>query len=179
MKPVTLVALLVAVFAGCEKKEEEKVTQTLSYEVMQHPAWTEESFKTNYTIQFPPVYKGRMTGFEGNVFSKIDTVNKTYIGYCYSNSLYCSDFKDILTNPFQPAILYVFLQNHPPELLGHRVEFTSNGHLTGVLYHNNAASMKGILFWKDEGLFKEAAFVNGLLPGLPEVVSILRTIKAK
>jgi len=178
MKRLLLAAIFGSVLTSCEKNDERPAAPQ-SYEVMQNPAWTAESFKSNYTIQFPAGYTGKMQGFEGNTFHKKDAGGTTQIGYFYSNGVYCADFRDTLTNPLQAAILSILVYNQSPVLLSHRVEFTSNNQLTGVLYHDNAASLKGVLFWKDEGYFKEAATVESTMQNLPEVINIFKTIKAK
>jgi hypothetical protein len=176
MKRIFLAAIIGSVLISCEKNDHKPLAPQ-SYEVMQHPVWTAEDFKSQYTIQFPSGYTGKMQGFEGNTFHKKDAAGTTQIGYFYSNNTYCSDFRDILTDPIQPSILSIFVYNQVPVLLSHRVEFTSNNQLTGVLYHDNGALLKGILFWKDDGIFKEAATVQSTTQNLPEVINILRTIR--
>jgi hypothetical protein len=179
MKAIILTAFIVSVLVSCEKKHEEKVTDTQSYELQQQPIWAVEKFKTDYTIQFPSGYTGGINGFEGNIFNKMNAAIGTRVSYAYCNSLVCYDFHDVLSNPLQASILYVINQNSSPELLRHRVEFTLNNQLTGVLYHNNEAELKGVLFWKNGGFFKEAAFIDCQFQNLPQVIDILRTIKEK
>src|ERR1700754_4497040 len=99
MKRILLAAMIGSVLISCTKENDQKPAALQSYEVMQNPAWTAESFKRNYTIQFPSGYTGKMQGFEGNTFHKKDAPGTTQIGYFYSNGLYCADFRDTLTNP--------------------------------------------------------------------------------
>jgi hypothetical protein len=178
MKRLILAAIIGSVLISCEKKDERPAVPE-SYETMQHPVWTAEAFKNKYTIQFPAGYKGAMVGFEGNILNKVNPTHSTSIGYNYCNNLHCSDFRDTLLNPALPSIIAILGYGQTPVLLAHKVEFTKANGLTGVLYHNNEATLRGVLFWKDEGYFKEAATVICLSQDLPEVITVLRTIKEK
>lgn len=178
MKRLILAAISGLILSSCQKKQE-KITTPQSFEVMEHSSWPAEAFKHNYTIQFPPGYKGSMVGFEGNILNKVNATHTTSVGYAYCNGLYCSDFRDTLFTPSFTSILTIPGYNQTPVLLSSKIEFTKNNQLIGVLYHNNDATTMGVLFWKDDNFFKEAASILCVNQDLPEVIDILRTIKRK
>ena len=172
MKQFIIPALFCLILAGCSKGDVGRITV---YELEQNPGWSSESFKANYTIQFPSGFTGSMGGFEGNIFDKFNTTNSTRLWYFYSNSLFCSDFRDTLMNINQPFIQVMF--NGQVLTLSDRIEFTSNHELTGIFYHTNAQQINGRLFWKDDGVFKEAADANYPVGDEQQMIRILRSIR--
>ncbi|MEO8403042.1 MAG: hypothetical protein ABI480_00550 [Chitinophagaceae bacterium] len=172
MKQFILPALFCLMIASCSKGDVGRITV---YELEQNPGWSTESFKTNYTIQFPSGFTGSMTGFEGNVFDKANADLSTHLWYGYSNSLICFDFRDTLPNINQPFIQVMF--NGQVLTLSDRIEFTSNHELIGIFYHTDAQQINGRLFWKDDGVFKEAADANYLVGDEQQMIRILRSVQ--
>jgi hypothetical protein len=174
MKKIILAAIIcIVVIAGCKKDN----TQLISFELAQQAGWTTESFKTNYTIQFPAGYTGQMIGFEGNTFHKAKTGDTTLFWYVYSNDLYCSDFRDTLADPETVSITVSIYPGSVPTLLSHRVALTRNNDLVGIFYYNDGNVSLGRLFWKDNGVFKEAMDVRFRPDQLSETIDIMRTIQ--
>jgi hypothetical protein len=177
MKRPLLLCFVCLSLIAC-KKEKTSEELPLSYEVGQNPNWNTEPFKYKYSIQFPAGYTGGMFSFEGNTFDKRFPGDTIMVFYAFSNwpGIGFKDFNDTLFNPLEPSVI-LNLWGGGPILLNHRIEFTKQGELVGILYYNTDSLCYGKLFWKENGLFREALHLVFRPNLLIEMASIIRTIK--
>lgn len=166
-----------SLITGCHKGSGSAVPD--SRELSQHPGWTAEKFKNDYTIQFPSRFEGSVKGFEGNVFAKQDVADSLYFSYAFCSPTFCSDFGDTLSGADRTTITGVFPYAQAGILLTHRTNFTDSGTLTAIFYYDEASLSDGKLFWKDGDVFKEALNVRYAKAALPEVLEILGTIRTR
>lgn len=180
MKRLILYVITGIVFISCEKGKEENTGNKVSrYETGPNPAWAIEQFKKYYNIQFPQGYTGAMATFEGNTFDKRHIPDSSFFWYFYSNGgTYFNDFRDTLINTNLSQILVQFTSGSTPNpiWLTERIEFTRNGELAGIFYHDMGSFLHGRLFWKDNGFFKQALEVMCRSRNLPQAIEIIRTI---
>jgi hypothetical protein len=128
--------------------------------------WTTINFKTGYSIQVPPEYKGGgMMGFEGNTFFKFSSDTTIIFEYGYCNGLFCFDFGDTLQNPI-PAKVNVKDNSTNLYTLDKILKFCQNAEPIGLLYYsddntvNSKLYWNARLYWKDNGLFKQAMMIK-------------------
>jgi hypothetical protein len=148
-------------------------------------SWTTINFKTNYTIQVPSGFKGLgMNGFEGNTFSKFSNDTSIILTYGYSNGLFCFDFGDTLQT-IMPASIKVKDNSENLITLDKVQRFCQNTETIGVLYYsedsisNSKLYWNGRLYWKDNGLFKQAMEIKFPASELETAKEIIETIKSK
>ncbi|MGB3076711.1 MAG: hypothetical protein WBB36_15385, partial [Chitinophagales bacterium] len=138
-------------------------------------AWKSEKFKWDYTIQFPRYYDGGyMQGFEGGTFDKLRDDTRTHFFYSYTNGLQYFDFGDTLVDETIDSISVGDMLT----ILPFRLDFTQNGQTVGILFYNDVWSVSsGILYWKDDGVFKNALRVSYANDRKDEMLTILKTIQ--
>ncbi len=135
MKIIYISVLLFFVYS-CEEKNNEIDNEITCIESVQNDQWETESFKTNYSIQFPSNYIGQgMIGFEGNIFDKKRNDSLVEFNYYYCSPLYCEDFGDTLADPIPNSLIALDKQNNEAEL-NEKVLFCDNSVNIGILYHN-------------------------------------------
>ena len=141
--------------------------------------WITESFKSNYSIQFPSNYIGHgMIGFEGYTFSKIRSDSLVDFRYFYcSSGFYCEDFGDSLSDPL-PSSIFAYNWNYNEEVeLTKQVLFCENEDVTALLYYNIEEMAVGKLYMNIDGFYWEAVSVFYDINAYQEVKNILKTIK--
>lgn len=174
MKTVLLLLCFTVFLTSC-KKEEAVISD--STELQQQPGWITEKFKADYTIQFPDLYTGGyVQGFEGGWFDKLRNDNRVHAFYDYSNGLQNFDFGDTLADVNATSL--DFPEGDRIVYLDKRLNFTDNGEIQGIFFHNSTEGIRnGDLYWNDGGQFKAALTVyydSGLQD---EVITIIATIR--
>jgi hypothetical protein len=173
MKRLFLLVAAIALFS-CKKDMQDVPVIRLE----PNPAWETESFKTEYIIQFPAGYKGPgMTGFEGNVFFKNNDDQTLLFSYHYCFGLTCFDFGATLSLP-EPDSIYRDTAGGKI-ILDQRFSFLDSLSQTAILYYNTRAQATGKLYWRDNGVYKEAMDISFLYSKLQEVLDILKTIRRR
>lgn len=172
MNRLLLAIALLPLFFSC-KKEEALISD--STELQQQADWETETFKSNYTIQFPGYYAGGyMQGFEGPSFKKTRDDARTNFTYEFTNGLHYFDFGDTLADESIDSISVGDLLT----ILPNRLDFTQDGETAGILFYNEVWSIStGVLYWKDEGIFKNALAISYANDMKEEVITILKTIQ--
>lgn len=180
MKQLFLIVATSIVLSSCEKSSEKEVTYQ-RYEMQAHPTWATERFKSEFDIQIPPGYQGEgIHGFEGNMYRRHHVADSTYLSYSYCDGLRCLDFNDQLDSPNQPTVTVVMLNSGTPLELNNRIEFTRNGQLQAILYHNSEGSLRGVLYMRSiNSMFHEALNIFGRQENLDQIIEIIRTIKPR
>ena len=167
-------ALVLIIFYSCNDNENDLDC----IENQQIDNWITESFKLNYTIQFPTNYEGHgMVGFEGNLFSKFSQDSLIELSYMYCSPLFCEDFGDTLIVPVPNSIIAYDKQNIEVELT-EQIEYCSENEISGIFYHNLGNNAVGKLYMKIDGLYLEAVSVFYDIGTQQEVENILKTIKS-
>ncbi len=185
MKCGKIIAILILIISITCCKKENCIENAECNNLTTMDSWTTISFKTNYTIQVPNGFKGSgMAGFEGNTFFKFSNDTTIILEYGYCNELFCNDFGDTL-----PAILPVSIKvkDNLNNLiaLDKTQRFCQNSETIGVLYYSNDTISNsklywnGRLYWKDNGLFKQAMQIKFPASELETAKEIMETIKSK
>lgn len=178
MKLAILAVLCVFLLAACQKgKSGHDIAN--AYELKQNPAWETEKFKNNYTIQFPSGFTGGINGFEGNIFDKRNTNDSIYFSYSFCSPIFCYDFGDTLENAAQTTIQGIFNFGKDTIQLSQRINFTKNNQIIGICFYDKKPVSHGKLFWKDEGVYKEALNVRYKKEYQQIVIEIIGTIVKK
>lgn len=174
VKKLFLLIFLIPVFFAC-KKDEAIISD--STELQQQPDWTAEKFKSEYTIQFPGYYAGGyIQGFEGGWFDKVRDDSRVAMSYMFSNGLQTFDFGDTLADENATGIM--LQQGDLLWNLNERLDFTSNGAIAGILFYRTMdGTHPAELYWKDNGLFRDALTIQYDSELQDEVISIIRTIQ--
>ena len=176
MKKLLLIFTIVILLFSCKK---DNAILPDSTELQQQEGWSTEPFKSEYTIQFPDYYTGGyIQGFEGGSFSKVRDNSAVSMSYGFSDGLQMYDFGDTLTD--ESATSIDVPQGDILMFLNQRTDFTYHGSVEGILFHNDAQNIRrGELYWKDNGLFRDALtiYYDADLEG--EVICILKTIQHK
>lgn len=174
MRKISFPVVLVMLFVSCRKQK----TSADCINLTQNTSMTTVSFKSNYTIQFPADYEGSgMTGFEGNLFFKNKTNKTVAFSYIYCSPLHCEDFGRQLAQPTQDTI--VTHVNNNPVILDKKLSFCDNNSPIAVFYFNEITNANGVLFWNENGIYKEALSISYNNTTQQEVVDIIRTIRRK
>jgi hypothetical protein len=163
-------------FTSCQKGKQ-SIENT--YQIKQNSTWETEKFKTDYTIQFPAGFTGGVNGFEGNVFMKNNSTDSTSFTYNYCDSLHCNDFGDTLKTTTNTVIQGLFNFKRDTIQLDQRVNFTKENEIVAIYYHNENSISRGKLFWKDDGVFKEALDVKYRKENNDQVIEIIGSITKK
>jgi hypothetical protein len=173
--------LIIIAFIGCKK--ENVIDNSACNNMATIDNWLTISFKTNYTIQVPPDYKGLgMGGFEGNTFSKFSNDTTIVLDYGYCNGLFCNDFGDTLQSTI-PLSISVRDNSNNLITLDKMQKFCQNTEITGILYYTNNNISSNKLYWNsrlyllDYGLFKQAMQIRFPAKELETVNEIIGTIK--
>ncbi len=183
MKKIIILLVITAFSVGCKK--DNVIENTACNNMTTIDNWLTISFKTNYTIQVPSGFKGLgMNGFEGNTFSKFSNDTTIILEYGYSNGLFCFDFGDTLQTTI-PLSIKVKDNSNNLIALDKIQRFCQNAETIGVLYYSNdSISNRKLywnsrLYWKDNGLFKQAMQIKFSASGLETVNEIIETIKSR
>ncbi len=172
--PKLTLLLLITLIGSCAKDEE--ISLNNSIEVSQNSNWNTEDFKTNYTIQFPDNYEGTgMVGFEGYVFNKSRIDKKVEFTYSFCNPLFCSDFGNPLNVPILNS-LTIKDQDGNEIVLNSKKEFSLNGNLVGILYHNSAVNSIGKYYMNQGDKYLEGLTIYFSNTEYQEVENIIKTI---
>ena len=183
MKKIIFLLLIIASCVGCKKDNGMENSACNKLTIVN--SWTKINFKANYTIQVPPGFNGLgMAGFEGNTFSKFsdDTTIILESGYC--NDLFCNDFGDTLQITI-PSSIKIKDNSNNLITLDKIQRFCQNEETVGVLFYSNDSFSKSKLYfnsrlyWKDNGLFKQAMQIKFPPSGLETVNKIIETIKSR
>ena len=173
---ILYISFILLIACSCNDNDEQIDMDCVENKQMDN--WITESFKSNYSIQFPSNYEGQgMVGFEGNMFSKIRSDSLVELSYMYCSPLYCEDFGDTLTEPIPSSIFAYKKQNTEVELTEH-VVFCLNDDKTTLFYHNMEEMAVGKLYMKINGLYLEAVSVFYDIGAHQEIENILKTIKS-
>jgi hypothetical protein len=167
-----LLSLLIV--ASCKREVDNNGCIALS----QNPGWTASDFKAVYTIQLPAKYSGagRMIGFEGSTYEKVRADSAVYLSYAYCNALGCPEFGDTLTEPFPGS---VNVTDHTGTITLDQKKTFCNGNTQGVLYYNHESDSRARLYWKVDGVFRQALEISYDHSRFEEVLDIVKTIKEK
>ena len=93
---ILYILFILLIVCSCNDNDEQIDKNCVENKQMDN--WITESFKSNYSIQFPSNYEGQgMVGFEGNMFSKIRSDSLVELSYIYCSPLYCEDFSSLKT----------------------------------------------------------------------------------
>lgn len=170
-----LLIFFFTLIVSCKKEG----ASTYNIVLSQNADWVITDFKNDYTIQLPTDYFGAgKDGFEGNIFYKEKDDSSIVFSYNYCSSLFCSDFGDTLMQPFLNSIDIKI--NDSLVTLNKQVSFVdSNLSQTAILYYNDENKSHARLYWKDNGMFKQALEVTFNYSGLEEIIDIVKTIKRK
>ena len=177
MKKIIFLLVIIAFSVGCKK--DNVIENTACNNMTTKDSWTTINFKTNYTIQVPSGFKGLgMAGFEGNTFSKFSNDTTIVLEYGYCNGLFCFDFGDTLQTTM-PLSIKVKDNSNNLITLDKIQRFCQNAETIGVLYYSNDSISNSKLYWKDNGLFKQALQIKFSASGLETVNEIIETIKSR
>ena len=175
-KKILYILFILLIVCSCNDNDEQIDKNCV--ENKQIDNWITESFKSNYSIQFPSNYEGQgMVGFEGNMYSKIRSDSLVELSYMYCSPLYCEDFGAILFEPIPSSIFTYNKQNTEVELT-EQVLFCQNDDETALFYHNMEDKAVGKLYMKIDGLYLEAVSVFYDIDEHQEIENILKTIKS-
>jgi len=143
--------------------------------------WQTIVFKSNYTIQVPPDYRGTgAIGFEGFVFSKYRPDSSVVMSYRYCSPLFCAPFGQTLPAPEPNSVTHTFAsENKPPLVLDQKGRFCEDGTVVGVFFYNKKEKRFGKLYLKVQDNFKEAVEISYSASRQNEVETILKTIRQK
>jgi len=185
IKPKNIIAILIIIILITNCKKDDNKVNTSCNNLTTIDGWSTINFKTNYTIQVPSGFKGLgMAGFEGNTFSKFSNDTAIILEYGYCNDLFCNDFGDTLQTTI-PLSIKVKDNSNNLITLDKIQRFCQNAETIGVLYYSND-SISNIklywnsrLYWKDNGLFKQAMQIKFPASGLETAKEIIETIKSK
>jgi len=173
MNKILIFIALVFLFIGCEKSDIEDFDLTTIY------GWAKIDFKTNYTIQVPQEFLGEgMGGFEGNTFFKYSADFKIMLSAGYCSSLFCHDFGDTFKNP-EPKSIQVVNTYSKRVTLDQIEYFHQKSEIMGIFYFSKTDTASGRLYWKDNGVYKQALEVQFDLAKLNTINQIIETIKSK
>ena len=179
MKWRKTIAIFISIISITYCKKDNVIENTVCNNMTTIDSWTTISFKTNYTIQIPSGFKGLgMAGFEGNTFSKFSNDTTIVLEYGYCNDLFCNDFGDTLPTTM-PASITVKDNLNNLITLDKIQRFCQNAETIGILYYSNDTISNSKLYWKDNGLFKQALQIKFSASGLETVNEIIETIKSK
>jgi hypothetical protein len=185
MKCGKIIAILIPIISITCCKKDNSIENSSCNNLTTIDSWTTISFKTNYTIQVPSGFEGSgMAGFEGNTFLKFSNDTTIILTYEYCNELFCNDFGNTLPTAI-PASIKVKDNSENLITLDKIQRFCQNTETIGVLYYSNdTISISKLywnsrLYWKDNGLFKQAMQIKFPASGLETVKEIIETIKAK
>jgi hypothetical protein len=185
MKWGKIIAILIIIILITNCKKDNSIENAACNNLTTADGWTTINFKTNYTIQVPSGYKGSgMAGFEGNTFFKFSNDTTIILEYGYCNDLFCTDFGDTLQTTI-PLIIKVKDNSNNLITLDKIQKFCQNAETIGVLYFSNDSISNsklywnGRLYWKDNGLFKQAMQIKFQASGLETVNEIIETIKSR
>lgn len=175
MKKFLIILVASVLVQGCKKDEISKNITTINLQSV--PTWATIDFKTNYTIQVPPEFKGPgMIGFEGNTFSKYSADSMVIMQYGYCNGLYCKDFGNILQIPASKSLKVI--DNSGKVIIFNKVEiFSTNSETLGVLYYSGDSISIGRLYRKDNAWFKQALQITFHQSEQATVEKIIGSIK--
>ena len=173
---ILYILFILLIVCSCNDNDEQIDKNCVENKQMDN--WITESFKSNYSIQFPSNYEGQgMVGFGGNMFSKIRSDSLVELSYIYCSPLYCEDFGAILFEPIPSSIFAYNKQNTEVELT-EQVLFCQNDDETALFYHNMEDKAVGKLYIKIDGLYLEAISVFYDIDEHQEIENILKTIKS-
>ena len=169
-----LILFFTLIIIACKKE----TTNVNCIALSQNSNWTISDFKNNYTIQFPANYFGGKDGFEGNIFYKERNDSSIVFSYDYCSPLFCYDFGDTLYQPFPNSINIKVYDS--TITLSKQVAFCdSNSLQIAILYYNDEDKSHARLYWKDNGLYRQALEIAFDYSELQEVLDIIKTIKEK
>jgi hypothetical protein len=175
--------VLLAILMSCQKYN--SIENSSCNNLTTVDTWTTINFKTNYTIQVPSGFKGLgMYGFEGNTFSKFSNDTTIILEYGYCDDLFCNDFGDTLQTTM-PLSIKVKDNSDNLITLDKIQRFCQNSETIGVLYYSNDSISNsklywnGRIYWKDNGLFKQAMQIKFPASELETVKEIIETIKSR
>jgi hypothetical protein len=175
MKPYFIFILSLLFLVSCKKETTINRVECNSLKTIGD--WPVISFKYNYTIQVPDTFEGDgMVGFEGPVFYKNSADNKIKLYYSYCKPLWCDEFGDTLPNTI-PGSIKVMGNFDIPVTLDKTAFFCKDEESMGILYYSINDITKGRLYWKDNGILKQALEVEFKLSELETVKKIIETIK--
>ncbi|MGD0756568.1 MAG: hypothetical protein ABR927_16070 [Bacteroidales bacterium] len=185
MKWGKIIAILIPIISITCCKKDNSIENAACNNLTSVDSWTTISLKTNYTIQIPSGFKGLgMAGFEGNTFSKFSNDTTIILEYGYCNNLFCNDFGDTLQTTI-PLSIKVKDNSNNLVTLDKIQRFCQNAETIGVLYYSNDSISdsklywNSRLYWKDNGLFKQAMQIKFPASGLETVNEIIETIKTR
>jgi hypothetical protein len=159
---------------SCKREVDKKDCVTLS----QNPDWTTSDFKSNYTIQLPANYTGNgRVRFEGFIYDKKRDDNSIIFSYSYCFAVFCADFGESLSEPFPGSINIT--ANNSTITLDQKTTFCSDNVQAAVLYYNNDNDSHARLYWKENGVYKQALEISYNHARHQEVLDIIKTIKEK
>jgi hypothetical protein len=185
MKRLKMIAVLVIIILITNCKKDNTIQNNECNNLTTISGWTTINFKTNYTIQVPSGFKGLgMAGFEGNTFFKFSNDTTVILDYGYCNDLFCNDFGDTLQTSM-PLSIKVKDNSNTLISLDKIQRFCQNAETSGVMYYSNDSISNsklfwnGRLYWKDNGLFKQAMEIKFPASGIETIKEIIGTIKSK
>jgi hypothetical protein len=185
MKFGKIIAILIPIISIAYCKKDNSIENAECNNLTTVESWTTINFKTNYTMQVPSGFKGSgMDGFEGNTFFKFSNDTTIILEYGYCNDLFCNDFGDTLPTIIPVSIIVKDNSNNLIRL--DKIQrFCQNAETIGVLYYSNDSISNrklywnGRLYWKDNGLFKQAMQIKFPASEFETAKGIIETIKSK
>jgi len=172
MKGFYIFIILLSLFiSGCKKADDDSIG-----EIPKDSVWITESFKSNYTIQFPDSYEGiGMYGFEGNMFTKNRIDEKVLFSYQYCHSLGCENFGDTLESPIPNSIIAIDANENEVFLDLVKLIFEESD-TVGILYYNDEEQSTGKYFMKEGDELLEGLSVYFTKSEFSEVEEIILSI---
>lgn len=177
MKKISIFCLIIFLLINCRKNDESDFVNDLNLTTI--PGWPTIDFKTNYTIQVPEAFSGGVQpGFEGNSFYAYSTDKKIQLNSGYGWALGVNDFGEKLGNP-QPKSIQVITNLSTTVILDQIEYFKQITDTAGIFYYSKSGASRGRLYWRDNGVLKDALEIDFNLTELETVNKIIQSIKRK